>query len=174
VDAGALTALVDVVLPRAWRRESPWHGEEHWRCVTTTALALAETTANVDRTLVFCFGLFHDTRRENEHVDPPHGTRAATFAEELRAEGILPLGDRRFARLAWTLTHHSDGLVSDDPTTGVCWDADRLHLPRVSIVPRPDLFSTPAAHGEAPLAEAEKLRSEGPPTWPALVAVAGR
>lgn len=164
--------LVEAVLARAWRRDSPIHGDEHWRCVTATGLALAPSVGAgaVDPTLVFCFGLLHDTRRVTEAVDPEHGARAASFADELRTEGILTLGEAEFSLLAAALTEHSNGLVSPDPTTGTCWDADRLHLPRVSIQPRPDLFSTRAALGHAPLAAAEALRSSGPPTWDALVA----
>ena len=161
------------MLPRAWRRESPWHGEVHWRCVAATGLDLASGESGVDRPLVFCFGLLHDTRRENEAVDPEHGARAAAFAGELRAEGALPLCDRRFTVLVEALRLHSSGGVSDDPTVGTCWDADRLHLPRVSIEPNPAFFSTAAAHGPARLASAELLRRAGPPEWPALAALAG-
>ncbi len=165
-----LTSLVDVALTQAWRGGSALHGDEHWRCVTATGLALAPWADGVDRTLVFCFGLLHDTRRVNDAIDPEHGPRAASFAGELRADGVLPLGDARFAVLADALARHSSGLVSEEPTTGTCWDADRLHLPRVSIQPRPELFSTRAAHGRAALAAAELLRTEGPPAWETLVA----
>jgi uncharacterized protein len=169
VEAGSLSALVDAVLPRAWRRESAWHGEVHWRCVTATALALAAANDRVDRSLVFCFGLLHDTRRENEAVDPEHGPRAAEFAGVLREEGVLILTEKRFASLAEALRLHSNGRVSADPTIGTCWDADRLHLPRVSIEPDPALLSTRAAQGPARLSEAEALRRDGPPTWDTLV-----
>ncbi len=157
------------MLPRAWRRESAFHGDEHWRCVTATGLAFASAGGGVDATLAFCFGLLHDTRRVNEHVDPEHGARAAAFAAELRDEDVLPLDERRFALLTSALVDHSNGLVSSDPTIGTCWDADRLHLPRVGIRPRTDLFSTLASHGAAPLAAAEALRADGPPAWDALV-----
>jgi uncharacterized protein len=173
VEARTLNALVEAVLQRAWRRDSEWHGESHWRCVTATGLELASTTGDVDRALVFCFGLIHDTRRENEAIDPGHGARAAAFAAELRAEGALSLDDPRFTSLAEALRQHSDGRVSDDPTIGTCWDADRLHLPRVWIDPDPALFSTAAAHGPARLSAAEALRDEGPPDWHALVASVG-
>jgi uncharacterized protein len=173
VEARALSVLVEDVLPRAWRRDSVLHGEEHWRCVTATGLSLGSSTAGVDRILVFCFGLLHDTRRENEAVDPGHGPRAAAFATELRLEGVLRLGDARFASLAEALRLHSAGEVSGDPTIGTCWDADRLHLPRVSIEPDPAFLSTTAARGPAPLSAAYELRELGPPSWDALVALVG-
>ena len=163
---------MEAVLPRAWRRDSPWHGETHWRCVAATGLALDEAAPGADRGLVFCFGLLHDTRRENEAFDPGHGARAEAFARELRDEGALELDDVRFDLLAEALRLHSDGQVSTDATIGACWDADRLHLPRVFIEPDPKRFSTRVAHGEAPLAAAARLRDEGPPTWEALVGVA--
>ena len=174
MDARALTTLVAAVLPRSWRRDSPLHGEAHWRCVATTGLALGSALEGVDATLVVCFGLLHDTRRENDAYDPGHGSRAADFAAELRTEGALVLDDRRFTALQEALRLHSDGLVSTDPTIGACWDADRLHLPRVSIEPDPALFSTAAAHGWKPLDGARALREDGPPEWGALVASASR
>ena len=173
MEARSLTTLVSEVLPRAWRRNSEWHGEVHWRCVTATGLELASSTGGVDRGVVFCFGLLHDTRRENEAIDPEHGARAAAFAGELQSQGMLPLDDVRFAQLVEALRLHSDGRLSDDTTIGTCWDADRLHLPRVSIEPNPAFFSTPAALGPAPLAAAGALREDGPPGWESLVTVVG-
>lgn len=174
VEARSLTSLVGSVLPRAWRRDSAWHGEHHWRCVAATGLTLGATLDGVDRTTMLCFGLLHDTRRETETYDPGHGARAAVFAEELRAEGLLELEEHRFAALGEALRLHSDGRVSTDPTIGACWDADRLHLPRVAIEPDPDLFSTAAAHGTESLAAAAALREHGPPDWGALVELATR
>jgi uncharacterized protein len=172
MEARTLTALVEAALPRAWRRGSPWHGDSHWRCVTTTGLALGTELGDIDRALVFCFGLLHDTRRENETYDPGHGPRAEAFARELRAEALLDLDDGRFESLGEALRLHSHGQVSADPTIGTCWDADRLHLPRVSIEPDPTLFSTHAAHGPARLSAAAVLREHGAPGWDTLVASA--
>jgi uncharacterized protein len=174
MEAGALSDLVAATLARAWRADSTLHGDEHWRCVAATGLALAGWVAGADRILVFCFGLLHDTRRLTDGADPEHGARAAAFAEELRRDGLLSLDDVRLAVLADGLVDHSRGLVSDEPNIGVCWDADRLHLPRVSIVPRPELLSTRAARGEAPLAAAAALRADGPPSWDDLVESAAR
>jgi len=169
MDSGSLTVLVEAALGRSWGRDSSWHGEEHWRCVAATGLALAENLPSADRELVLCFGLLHDTRRENEWSDPEHGLRAERFANELRDEGLLALGDRRFALLATALRLHADGHVADDETTGACWDADRLHLPRVGIDPDPARLSTKVARGPVPLAAAAALRSAGAPGWTAHV-----
>ena len=87
----------------------------------------------------------------------------------MREEGVLVLDDGRFERLAAALVDHANGLVSADPTIGTCWDADRLHLPRVGIRPRRELVSTEAAWGEAPAAAAELLRTAGAPSWVTLV-----
>jgi uncharacterized protein len=165
---------VDVVLPRAWRRESAWHGEAHWQCVTATGLELAAAGGDtIDRALVFCFGLLHDTRRVNEAVDREHGRRAADFARGLHEEGVLLLDEQRVDTLIEALGQHADGRVSSDPTVGTCWDADRLHLPRVSIVPDPALLSTQTALEPERLVAAELLRS-GPPSWDALITRAER
>jgi hypothetical protein len=93
VEARSLSALVEAVLRVAWRCDSPWHAESHWRCVAATGLELAAATEDADRSLVFCFGLLHDTRRENESLDPEHGARAAAFATELHDGAVLPLDE---------------------------------------------------------------------------------
>jgi len=160
--------LVDIVLPRTWRRESLVHGDEHWRCVVSTGMALAADTPGADARLAFVFGLLHDTRRENEHRDPGHGARAAAFARELHDEGALAASARELELLARALELHSDGLVADDPTTAVCWDADRLHLPRVGIRPDPARYSTPLALSEEWADRAAVLR-EAPPSWDELL-----
>ena len=85
--------LIETVLAAAWRRESAVHGDTHWRCVAATGLTLADAVAGCDRELVLLFGLLHDTRRRNDHVDPDHGPRAAAFTRELGSTGALALDE---------------------------------------------------------------------------------
>jgi hypothetical protein len=172
VEARTLSVLVDAVLPRM-RRESVWHGEEHWRCVTATGLSLGSATPDVDRILVFCFGLLHDTRRENEAIEPGHGSRAAAFAMELRAEGVLRRDDARFGSLAEALQLHSAGRVSRDPTIGTCWYADRLHLhaPRSSPILRCSRPRLRIALGAC--RRPRRCGSRARRRWEALVALVG-
>lgn len=173
MEARALSELVGEALQRAWRRDSALHGEQHWRCVAASSLTLAARTPGADAVVCFCFGLLHDMRRENESVDPGHGPRAAELAWTLADEGWLPLGEERVARLSSALELHADGMVSDDPTTGACWDADRVHLPRVGIVPRSTLLSTTAGRRSEAVDEAAQLRALTP-SWDELVAAAVR
>lgn len=160
-------ALVETVVARAWARDSTMHGEEHWRCVAASGLALAAETG-ADATVVFFFGLLHDTRRENDAVDPDHGPRAAAFARELHAEGALPLNDAQLDLLCAAIERHTRGETSDEPTVGTCWDADRLHLPRCGIAVDVSLLSTASARGDE-LAAAAAVVREAPPTWAELL-----
>ncbi len=168
--------LVATVLTRAERRESQWHGETHWQCVASTGMELAEATPGADPQLAFLFGLLHDTRRVNEFRDPGHGPRAAEFARELHDEGLLVgVTSARLEVLVRAIELHSDGLVDDDPKVAVCWDADRLHLPRVGIQPDPDLYSTAIARTEEWALRAEAARAgEVAVGWDVLGRALGR
>lgn len=154
----ALEPLLGEVRARSTGIGSQVHGELHWRTVGANGLWLAETLDGADLHVIFLFALLHDSMRLNDWIDPEHGPRAAAFAGELHAEGLLRLDGGRLDRLRHACHEHTNGLVSDDPTVGACWDADRLDLPRVGITPNPDLFSTARAH-EGPPALGE------PPGW---------
>ena len=123
---------------------SSWtkHGPKHWLQVEKNTIMLGEHTPGCDLEVARLFALLHDCRRQNEGSDPEHGARAAEFAQELSDRGMLGLDAAQLATLKHALIHHNGGQVSDDPTIGVCWDADRLDLPRVGTMPAIDLMST--------------------------------
>jgi uncharacterized protein len=50
-----------------------------------------------------------------------------------------------FKRLYSACAHHTDGLTDGDPTVQTCWDADRLDLGRVGIIPKKKFLGTEAA-----------------------------
>ena len=54
----------------------------------------------------------------------------------------VPLSDAHFALLDYACTWHTHGKLSDDPTIGTCWDADRLDLGRVGMQPKARYMST--------------------------------
>lgn len=117
------------------------HGKDHWDRVERNARMLAAVTPGADLEVCVAFARLHDTRRMNEFTDPEHGPRAAARARELHVETFTP---GRLDTLFVAIRDHDLGLRSTDPTIGVCWDADRLDLPRVGIAPDPELMSTEA------------------------------
>ena len=165
VDAFPLDALLAEVRAGSTGIGSHIHGELHWRTVGANGLWLAEALDGADTYVIFLFALLHDSMRENDSVDPGHGPRAAAFARALHAEGLFPATTVQLETLQYACFEHTNGLVSDDPTVGCCWDADRLDLPRVGIQPDPARFSTARAHEGPPMIK--EL-----PTWEALYAAA--
>lgn len=116
------------------------HGPAHWRRVERNGLLLA-TRSGADITVVRLFALFHDSRRRNENHDPQHGKRGATLASQMRGTHF-ELHDDAFAKLLHACTWHTDEAQNEDPTIGTCFDADRLDLGRVGIIPDADYMST--------------------------------
>jgi uncharacterized protein len=121
------------------------HGPAHWLRVRANGEALAGATHGADLEVIRLFALLHDSRRVNEHTDPQHGARAADLARELASQGLLPIKGRRVLVLAAACARHELGEVTDHPTIGCCWDADRLELSRLHRRPKPELLSTKAA-----------------------------
>lgn len=137
-----LETLLAAVRERSTNLGSHVHGDVHWRTVGANGLWIADAVAGVDRTVVFLFALLHDAMRENDWKDPEHGKRAAVLAGDLHDEGLIAVSIALLDTLRYACHEHTNGLVSDDPTVGACWDADRLDLPRVGKTPLPELFST--------------------------------
>lgn len=134
------------------------HGITHWARVQDNGLRLAEHTG-ASPAVIRYFAIFHDSRRQNESIDPGHGVRGARLARELRAR--IDLTDKDFARLARACEGHTTQRFSRDVTIQTCWDADRLDLLRAGIQPHPDYLGTPAAQDPAVIAWASRRSLEG-------------
>jgi hypothetical protein len=117
------------------------HGPSHWEQVEYFGKALFPLVSEVDRDVVLHFALLHDACRQNEDEDPKHGQRAANWLKRLN----LSLDRDQKNKLIEAVRHHNDGQITNDPTVGVCWDSDRLDLPRVGISPDVRLLSTKQA-----------------------------
>jgi len=165
----ALDPLLEAVRARSTGIDSHIHGELHWRTVGANGLWVARSVDGVDTEVVFLFALLHDTMRLNDGHDPQHGRRAAAFAGELHAEGLLGIASSQLDVLLHACAEHADGTVSTDPTVGSCWDADRLDLPRVGVTPRPELFSTDSALFATDVARSRARRRSEPPEWAELL-----
>jgi uncharacterized protein len=91
--------------------------------------------------VVRLFAVFHDSRRENDGVDFEHGERGAEYAASLRGT-LFDLSDTHLELLQYACRWHTQGQLSDDPTIGACWDADRLDLTRIGMTPKAEFMST--------------------------------
>ncbi len=145
-----------------------YHGPAHWGRVAfhARALALAE---GVSPEVPRLFAWLHDSCREDEGEDPQHGPRAAEFAGRLHRQGLLPIGHEELALLQSAIEKHSEGHTRGHLVERVCWDADRLDLGRVGIIPHIRHLCTPSACDPVRMEQALAWSRGGPrPNAPSL------
>lgn len=118
------------------------HGIRHWQRVEQLGVQIA-AASGADESVVRLFALFHDSRRTTDGSDPGHGARGAAYASKLRGD-LFDLPDPAFALLREACAGHAEGRTHKDPTIGACWDADRLDLTRVGVMPKARFMSTRA------------------------------
>ena len=116
------------------------HGLSHWKRVEKNGLLLAEKTG-ANLTEVRLFAGFHDSCRVNAGSDAGDGRRGAILAKRWRGKAF-EIPDELFNLLHDACVGHTDGQLQTDPTIGACWDADRLDLGRVGIIPDERFMST--------------------------------
>lgn len=134
---------LELVLPHATRPYSKLHGIDHWRRVAENGAALVADTARADGEVVAAFAALHDSQRWNENSDPRHGLRAAMLLLGIDLDNVLDREQR--VKLVVALVGHNEGHLTDDPTIGCCWDADRLDMPRTGQPVDASYLSTVAA-----------------------------
>ena len=123
----------------------PWnglHGANHWARVLHHGKHIGRIR-NADPLVVELFGLLHYSCRLNDGRDAGHGSRAAEFAHTINGD-YFALTSLQLDYLCFALHYHSDGEVSTNTTIQTCWDADRLDLGRVGIVPSAQYLSQEA------------------------------
>ena len=119
------------------------HGVSHWARVLEIGTRLTEETgAKVE--VVQLFAVFHNSRRINEGIDDGHGERGAELAAEFLGK-YFTLSDHDFDLLHTACCLHTDGHTEADVTIQTCWDADRLDLGRVGVMPHLHKLCTAAA-----------------------------
>ena len=145
--------------------DSQLHGEAHWKAVASQGILLADICGlgNEGRAVGALFGLFHDSRRENDDHDPEHGRRAArAFTQWAMSSAI---SDELHDALVQSMILHDTGQVTDDRIVGIGWDADRSTLERVGIDPDPRFFScVPEGYFKEYVAAGRSVTS-APPDW---------
>lgn len=136
------------------------HGVSHWARVRVNGLRLAARTGASPQ-VVELFAFLHDACRVDDGHDREHGWRAARFATSLLGTHIF-LPDREFDLLLQACGSHTGGQHHRDITVETCWDADRLDLGRVGIMPDPLRLCTAAAKEHAIIEWAYRRSTAGP------------
>lgn len=136
--------MVDINQIKQWAI-SRWmlgekHGISHWERVERNGLLLA--TPECDVTVIRLFAYLHDSCREDDSYDEKHGPRAAKMIEGLRGTLLKDLTDEQFKLLQEACRLHTSTHRTGNPTIDACFDADRLDLGRVDIIPRPEKMAT--------------------------------
>ena len=116
------------------------HGLSHWERVERNGLLLA--TDEVNRTVVRLFAYLHDKWRVDNWEDIEHGKRAAENLPALRGTLLAWLTDEEFELLRKACELHTVCHRTGNPTIDACFDADRLDLMRVGIIPDPEKMAT--------------------------------
>jgi len=128
---------------------SALHGPGHWRSVALSGARICRLLPRADLLTVLLFAITHDACRVSDDDDPEHGHRAASSLDMLLGDVAGDLAPWRRQLLAEACRYHADGYTSDDPTTGACWDADRLCLWRGETEPVPSMMSTGPGKSES-------------------------
>lgn len=118
------------------------HGLSHWRRVAKNGLLIAKHDEEVNKRVVILFGFLHDHMRQNDSLDEQHGPRAAQALYDIADTLLSDLSEEEFELLHTACELHTESDGVGDPTVDACFDADRLDLGRVHIVPDPDRMCT--------------------------------
>lgn len=117
-----------------------FHGIDHWDRVYKNGLLLF--TSEVRPLVVGLFAYLHDSCRIDDGEDLEHGPRAADFIEVIRHSLLEEVCDEDIALLKQACRLHTVTEKTGNPTIDACFDADRLDLGRVGIVPDPERMAT--------------------------------
>lgn len=140
-----------------------WHGTHgigHWARVRENGLYIAKNIIGVNKKVIELFAVFHDSGRQNEHIDTGHGYRGADLARKLRGT-FFDLEDPDLEFLYTACCHHTDTHFHENITVQACWDADRLDLGRVGKTPISDYLGTAFAREPKIIAWASNRAQEG-------------
>jgi uncharacterized protein len=88
------------------------------------------------------FAYLHDKCRIDNWKDIEHGVRAAEMLLTIKNTILKDFTDEEFSLLERACRFHTTERRTGNPTIDVCFDADRLDLGRVGIVPNPKLMAT--------------------------------
>lgn len=116
------------------------HGVEHWDRVARFGRMLYQKGADMD--VILAFAYLHDAERRNNAEDIEHGKRASELIDRIRKTELRALSDEQIVKLKLACKLHTTEHRTGDLTIDTCFDADRMDLLRVGIIPSPERMAT--------------------------------
>jgi uncharacterized protein len=124
-----------------WPKElGATHGVKHWDRVAKFGEMLFQEGADME--VIKAFAYLHDSQRRDNAEDLNHGQRASDFIDTIRNTELKALNDEQIAKLKTACRLHTIEHRTGDITVDICFDADRMDLLRVGIIPLPDRMAT--------------------------------
>ena len=121
------------------------HGIYHWERVYFNTQKLAKYY-DIQSEVFELFSILHDSKRENEYKDINHGKRASEFVKELIEQKYIKLNKTDAQRLIYACANHTKSDITNklynDMIVQICFDADRMDIDRVGIIPDEKYFLT--------------------------------
>ena len=116
------------------------HGVEHWDRVARFGQMLYQEGA--DMVVILAFAYLHDSERKDNAMDIEHGKRASKLIDSIRQTELSTLNDVQIKKLKLACELHTIEHRTGDLTIDTCFDADRMDLLRVGIMPLPERMAT--------------------------------
>jgi uncharacterized protein len=122
------------------------HGLPHWQRVERNGILLSlengRIREDINIKVVRFFAYLHDKCRLDNWTDWEHGVRSADMLSSIRDTILKDFTDEEVCLLEKACRYHTTEHRTGNPTIDVCFDADRLDLGRVGIVPDPERMAT--------------------------------
>lgn len=122
------------------------HGLSHWQRVERNGILLSINNGcireDINIKVVRFFAYLHDKCRMNDWADIEHGVRSADMLPTIRDTILKDLTDEEVSLLEKACRYHTTKHRTENPTIDICFDADRLDLGRVGIIPNPERMAT--------------------------------
>ena len=126
------------------------HGLPHWQRVERNGIILSTEVQNgvayiredINIKVIRMFAYLHDKCRLNNGSDLEHGIRAANMLSSIKNTILQDLTDEDFSLLEKACRLHTTELRTGNLTIDTCFDADRLDLERVGIIPYHNKMAT--------------------------------
>lgn len=125
-------------------RPSEIHGMSHLERVERNGRKIAACYPEANLNIIVAFAYLHDACRESDNHDPGHGPRAALLVDQIRHSILTTLSDEEIGELKTACRLHTSTHRTGNLNVDICFDADRLDLGRVGIMPDPEKMATQA------------------------------